>query len=229
LQAKSHLPLALVVDDEPLHREFAAGVLASSDWRVMVAASGEEALDMVTHCPALVLMDLQLTGMSGREAVSRIRQIDGRAASVPVLAFTTLRTSDLGDLRAAGFDGLVAKPCTPADLLMTAAAWRPDDDDDAMRDRLGATFGVAEMERLTSGFRDLLVTALNALDGDDARPLAHRVAGLAGTLGYRATGQAWLAVSHGDASAVAAVRRETRRAIASIDRRAYAAAASTSV
>lgn len=228
MEAQWLLPLVLVVDDEPLHREFATRVLTATDWQVVVAASGEEALDLLAPCPALVLMDLQMTRISGWDAVTAIRRSDGQAASVPVLAYTTLGASDVSDLRTAGFDGLVTKPCTAAELATAAAAWRPDGATAAL-DRLEASFGTAEIGAMTGRFRDMLTEALTRLDDDGAAPLAHRLAGLAGTLGFAAAGQAWLALSNGDKSAGTAARRETRRAIATIDRRANDAPPSTSV
>ena len=222
-------PLALIVDDEPINREFAAKVLSATGWAIATAASGEEALAMLSLRPALILMDLCMDGMTGFKAVAAIRGREGAEASVPIIAFTTTRVADVALLHADGFDGLLPKPCTPDELTATAARWRPDGAVDVL-DRLEEGLGVAEIGAMTLRFRDLLMKAIVALDGeDDMAGLAHRVAGIAGTLGFAAVGHAWLALSHGKNDAVRGARREARRAIAAIDRRRNADRDATSV
>ena len=60
--------------------------------------------------PHLVLMDLQLPGIDGHEALQRIRA-DHRCDGVPVVAVTAFAMStDIDRASAAGFDGYIAKP-----------------------------------------------------------------------------------------------------------------------
>ena len=70
--AERRPPITVVlVDDEPLIREALAQALASSGLELVGdAATGEEALDLVVDVrPDVVLMDLQLHGMSGVQAI----------------------------------------------------------------------------------------------------------------------------------------------------------------
>lgn len=214
-------PLALVVDDEPLNRQFVATVLVAAGWRVAEAASGEDALARTGPAPALVLMDLCMPGLGGIETVARLRARGGAWGTVPVVAFTTTRLADPAPLLARGFDDYCAKPCPPDELVAAAARWRPGEA--ATIARLEDRFGTAELRPVVIGFRALLAEALDRLASDGAATMAHRVAGLAGTLGFAALGRRWLALSEGEPVDAAALRRETRRAIAELDRRDDAA------
>jgi two-component system, cell cycle response regulator DivK len=60
--------------------------------------------------PALVLMDIQLPGMNGIEALHHLRA-DARTRAIPVIAVTaSAMTHDRQKILAAGFDGYQAKP-----------------------------------------------------------------------------------------------------------------------
>jgi two-component system cell cycle response regulator DivK len=60
--------------------------------------------------PALVLMDIQLPGMNGIEALHHLRA-DPRTRAIPVIAVTaSAMTQDRQKIMAAGFDGYQAKP-----------------------------------------------------------------------------------------------------------------------
>ncbi|MEG8040047.1 hypothetical protein QP166_12110 [Sphingomonas sp. LR60] len=86
-------------------------------------------------------------------------------------------------------------------------------------DRLGATFGTAPVAALLSGLRNVLEVAIGT--HDDPALLAaeaHRIAGLAGTLGFAALGRHWLRVAEGGSAPSAATRRATAHAFATLDR-----------
>jgi two-component system cell cycle response regulator DivK len=86
-------------------------VLESSGYRTLEATTGERAVELVVeHCPDLVLMDIQLPGIDGVEALGRLRA-EERTASVPVLALTAqAMDGDRERFLAAGFDGYLSKP-----------------------------------------------------------------------------------------------------------------------
>jgi DNA-binding NarL/FixJ family response regulator len=116
----------LVVDDHPVFRD---GLVASlsrlSDVEVVeVAASGEEAVELAAaRHPEVVLMDLNLPGISGVEATRRLLAAE---PSVAVLAVTMVDDDDtvLAVLRA-GARGYVLKGATGEDIATatrTAAA-----------------------------------------------------------------------------------------------------------
>lgn len=212
-------PAVLVIDDEPLNRIFVARVLGAAGWRVVAAADGVAGLALLTaELPALVLLDLQMAGMTGLEVAEAIRALGGDAARVPVVAFTTVRLTDPQLLIDKGFDALLAKPCTPDELIAAAARWLPTAAL-AGPTRLEAVFGAQELDRLLAGFRDELATAVDLLDAPEGAERAHRVAGIAGTLGFPEVSASWLDVSEGDVSAIPRARRDALRALAAIDAR----------
>jgi DNA-binding NarL/FixJ family response regulator len=72
----------LCVDDHPLVREgIARKIDRQPDMKVIgTASTGEEAIELFRrHHPDVVLMDLQLPGMRGTQAIERIRQADPQA------------------------------------------------------------------------------------------------------------------------------------------------------
>lgn len=78
----------LVVDDHRIVRDGLALIIERErDMRVVgAAATGEEALDLLEHLrPSVILMDLNLPGMSGVEAIRAVRQQD---AAVPIVVLT---------------------------------------------------------------------------------------------------------------------------------------------
>jgi two-component system cell cycle response regulator DivK len=108
----------LVVEDNDLNMKLFRDVLQASGYRTFEATTGEEAVELaLAHEPALVLMDVQLPGIDGADALEQLRQ-DERTASIPVLALTAQAMSgDRERFLAAGFDGYLAKPVDVAELL----------------------------------------------------------------------------------------------------------------
>jgi len=75
----------LVVDDDPEARAMLAKILKEEHATVVAAASGDEAMTLVTQSPPdLVLLDLMMPGMSGFEMVARMRALPA-ATSIPVM------------------------------------------------------------------------------------------------------------------------------------------------
>jgi two-component system, cell cycle response regulator DivK len=100
----------LVVEDNPKNLKLVRDVLTHSGYEVIEAMSGEEGVRLAgEESPDLILMDLQLPGIDGSEALRQIREAD--ASQVPVVAVTAFAMND--DRRRAlesGFDGYVEKP-----------------------------------------------------------------------------------------------------------------------
>jgi|GEM_PF-544242 len=72
-------------------------------------------------CPNLILMDVNLPGMSGIEALQRIK-VDTGWKNVPVIAVSALvMPGDLREIREAGFDACLVKPFDMVQLLDTIA------------------------------------------------------------------------------------------------------------
>jgi CheY-like chemotaxis protein len=84
----SHRLRVLLVDDEPLLRRAFARVLAPQCESVTLAASGEEALSVLEARPNefdLVLLDLSMPGLTGREVLA---QLNARVPSLPVVVLS---------------------------------------------------------------------------------------------------------------------------------------------
>ena len=75
----------LVVDDDPEARAMLAKILKEEHAVVVGAASGDEAMTLITQSPPdLVLLDLMMPGMSGFEMVARMRALPA-ASNIPVM------------------------------------------------------------------------------------------------------------------------------------------------
>ena len=101
----------LVVEDNPKNLKLVRAVLEFSGYEVVEATSGEEGVRLAREVsPDLILMDLQLPGIDGAEALRQIRSASDRPG-VPVVAVTAFAMSDDRDKAfASGFDGYVEKP-----------------------------------------------------------------------------------------------------------------------
>lgn len=100
----------LVIEDNAKNLKLVRDVLQHAGYDVFEARTGEEGVAAAASCqPDLVLMDLQLPGIDGTEALRRLRQAGGRR--IPVVAVTAFAMrADRERAVAAGFDGYVEKP-----------------------------------------------------------------------------------------------------------------------
>ena len=101
----------LVVEDNARNLKLVRDVLQFSGYEVIEATSGEDGVRLAAEAsPDLILMDLQLPGIDGAEALRRIRAND-RIRGVPVVAVTaSAMDADRERAFASGFDGYVEKP-----------------------------------------------------------------------------------------------------------------------
>lgn len=107
----------LVVEDNPLNLKLVRDVLTAFGYEVVEAQSGEEGVALAGTCsPDLVLMDLQLPGIDGYEALRLLRQDPG-LGDVPVVAVTAFAmTTDRERTSREGFDGYLGKPISVREL-----------------------------------------------------------------------------------------------------------------
>jgi two-component system cell cycle response regulator DivK len=101
----------LVVEDNERNLKLLRDVLEYAGYDVRVARTGEDGVTLaVKEPPDLVLMDLQLPGIDGMEALRQLRA-SPRTADVPVVAVTAqAMKQDRERVLEAGFDGYVEKP-----------------------------------------------------------------------------------------------------------------------
>jgi two-component system cell cycle response regulator DivK len=110
----------LIVEDNEKNMKLFRDVLQATGYTTLEASSGEDALTLaLAEGPALVLMDVQLPGIDGIEALVRLRS-DERTASIPVLALTAqAMAGDRERFLDAGFDGYLSKPVDVVELIQT--------------------------------------------------------------------------------------------------------------
>ena len=116
----------LVVEDQEDNRQILRDLLATTDYEVIEAENGEEALAAVAkQRPDLILMDIQLPILDGYEATRRIKA-DPTLSSIPIIAVTSYALSgDEAKARSAGCDDFVPKPYSPRQLLAKIRQYLP--------------------------------------------------------------------------------------------------------
>lgn len=108
----------LVVDDHPANRDLAQAILEEDGHTVVIAASGQEALDSFAAAPAdCVLLDVRMPGLDGLAVCTRLRLLP-EGADTPIIFLTASRDVDTFDrAQLAGGDDFLTKPVRPAELL----------------------------------------------------------------------------------------------------------------
>ena len=121
----------LIVEDNPLNLKLVRDVLLNAGFDVIESRTGEEGVARAQDSrPDVILMDLQLPGINGTQALRLIRD-DPSGADVPVIALTAFAMSD--DRERAlldGFDGYLTKPISVRDLPLEVARFLTEKRDD---------------------------------------------------------------------------------------------------
>ncbi|HQU49974.1 MAG TPA: response regulator [Casimicrobiaceae bacterium] len=112
----------LIVEDNDKNMKLVRDVLQAKGYRTIEAVTGEDGVRLARERrPALVLMDIQLPGINGIEALRQIRA-DPATASIPVIAVTaSVMASDRRNIVEAGFDAYVGKPLNLREFLDAVA------------------------------------------------------------------------------------------------------------
>jgi CheY-like chemotaxis protein len=114
----------LVVEDTPLNMELATDLLEAAGHQVLQARSGADGVQLArTELPDLILSDIHLPDISGREVVRILKQ-DPRTRDIPAVALTAqaMRGDEIL-AREAGFDGYITKPIDTRSFASTATAF----------------------------------------------------------------------------------------------------------
>jgi signal transduction histidine kinase/CheY-like chemotaxis protein/HPt (histidine-containing phosphotransfer) domain-containing protein len=181
----------LVVDDVDLNRDLVAALLAPHGHIVSEAASGAEAVEALKKCSYdIVLMDVQMPGMTGIEATQAIRAMNG-FEKLPIIAMTAQAlASQWETCRNAGMSDHLPKPITPAALFTMLRKWT-EGANETSDEQNGEAAGVSEEIRdefLTRCAHDLarvrfLLNANAPSALEELRRLAHRISGTAAMVG----------------------------------------------
>lgn len=114
------MSLILIVEDNEKNMKLARDILCAKGYATLEAVTGEDGVRLAKErVPDLVLMDIQLPGISGIEAYRQLRADPG-TATIPVVALTASVTpTDRSQITAAGFDAFVSKPISVREFLET--------------------------------------------------------------------------------------------------------------
>jgi two-component system cell cycle response regulator DivK len=116
------MSLVLIVEDNDKNLKLVRDILQAKGHDTLEAASAEEGLAIARErLPQLVLMDIQLPGMNGIEALRRLRA-DPATRAIPVLAISaSVMQQARREIVEAGFDGFVEKPISLKEFLAAVA------------------------------------------------------------------------------------------------------------
>jgi two-component system cell cycle response regulator DivK len=110
----------LVVEDNELNMKLFRDLLEVQGYRVLETRDGLEALKLARqHHPDLILMDIQLPGVSGLEVTKWIKD-DSTLRAIPIIAVTAFAMKgDEEKIRRGGCEAYMAKPISVVNFLRT--------------------------------------------------------------------------------------------------------------
>src|SRR5690242_14054706 len=105
------MSLILIVEDNEKNMKLVRDILQAKGHQTLEAVTGEEGVALAREkIPALVLMDIQLPGISGIDAL-KILRADEATAKIPVVAVTaSVMQHDRQNVMDSGFDAFIEKP-----------------------------------------------------------------------------------------------------------------------
>jgi len=117
----------LLVEDNPLNLKLVRDVLLHAGFDVVEARTGEDGIvRALEDRPDLILMDLQLPGIDGTEAMRTIKGTP-MGSSIPIVALTAFAMlEDRERALSNGFDGYLSKPISIGDLPRQISEFLPE-------------------------------------------------------------------------------------------------------
>ena len=114
------MKLILIVEDNDKNLKLVRDVLQVKGYATVEAGNAEDGIALArARKPDLVLMDIQLPGMSGIDAIGVLRA-DPATAGIPVVAVTaSVMPQDRNKITEAGFDAYLGKPINLKEFLDT--------------------------------------------------------------------------------------------------------------
>jgi two-component system cell cycle response regulator DivK len=112
------MSVILIVEDNDKNLKLVRDVLQVKGYATLEAGTAEDGIRLAAeHRPDLILMDIQLPGMSGIEALKVLRANPATAA-IPAIAVTaSVMQQDRNLITEAGFDGYIGKPLNLKEFL----------------------------------------------------------------------------------------------------------------
>jgi two-component system cell cycle response regulator DivK len=106
----------LIVDDDALNLKLFSVILAARGYRVLQASDGPRGIDLANQeRPDLVIMDVQLPGISGIEATQVLKR-DCNTWAIPVIVATAFLIEE-DELRESGCDACMTKPFASSEFI----------------------------------------------------------------------------------------------------------------
>ena len=117
----------LLAEDNAMNQMLTARALQRAGYTVDSVSEGNAAVEAATSQDYdLILMDVQMPGLSGLEATRRIRSLEGPRGRTPILALTANAGREAAEIcRAAGMDDHLSKPFRRDDLVAAVRRWLP--------------------------------------------------------------------------------------------------------
>jgi two-component system cell cycle response regulator DivK len=108
----------LIVEDNEKNMKLVRDLLQVKGYATLEAGTGEDGIALAReHVPDLVLMDIQLPGINGIDALKVLRG-EAATAAIPVIAVTaSVMQQDRNLITEAGFDGYISKPINVREFL----------------------------------------------------------------------------------------------------------------
>jgi len=190
----------LLAEDNAISRKIVSETLRNAGFDVTAVADGEDGLKKLGQSSFdLVFLDISMPRMDGLEALRHIRSRAGPNAKVPVVALTAhVLEEDQKRFEAAGFDSVLGKPTSRAQLLAVIRrlvkqdrGTRQNEFDGSFFGEMVDTLGLPMAREILEKFESDVCTSLDRLektlkeDGaiDDFANLAHQLSGLSAMFG----------------------------------------------
>lgn len=124
---KTQAPQILLVEDHPLLQKAHTAFLKELGYNIVVASTGQEALEAINPYLALILMDIGLPDISGLDITKYIRS-QAHYQKIPIIALTTYpRDMITKQCDAVGINAIVAKPLPMSELAALVQHWLRQD------------------------------------------------------------------------------------------------------
>ena len=110
--------LILIIEDNEKNRKLIRDLLQAKGYQTIESESAEDGLRLAEEKkPALILMDIQLSGMDGITAMKQLKAVP-KTRTIPIMAITaSAMTHDRQAMLAEGFDGYQTKPFNLKEFL----------------------------------------------------------------------------------------------------------------